>query len=64
MNNNITAIDIENEEILPINPAIKGFLRYNVDNVKNRTPTKTIVTASPPIPTRPINICKLSLSIN
>lgn len=63
-NNNITPIDIENEERLPINPEIRGFLKYTADNVKNKTPTKTMVTASPPIPTNPINIFKLSLIIN
>jgi hypothetical protein len=42
-------MDIEKEERLPIKPATSGFLKYKADNVKNKTPTNTMVTASPPI---------------
>ena len=63
MKNKITPIAMDKEDILPINPAICGFLRYNRDIVKNATPIRIILTANPLIPIIPINMCRLSLGI-
>lgn len=61
MKRSITPIATVNEEMLPIKPETMGFLKYTADKVKKKTPIMSMLTANPPIPIKPIIMCKLLL---
>lgn len=61
MENAINPDIIVKLEKLPISPAITGFLKYNIENVKITTAMISIPMTKP---TNPIILSRLSMNIN